>query len=190
MKKIFSILLALITFVNLTPVLAEDTGIQIIGGPETVAEAVNLDDWKVGQTVDISGFGEVTLVSADFVDEIYIRTNQIWEERFASYSEAEYLRLVVEILNTQTVEVDFFKQIDNGICTFDDTYFFGTWKRQYESLNGYPYGDKDRSFSINPMYRGKYIIVATLPNDVVKSKKPLSITFKIGDSEFTYHHRK
>ena len=52
------------------------------------------------------------------------------------------------------------------------------------------YQQKDQSHAISPMYRGKYIIVVTLPNDVVKSKKPLSITFKIGDNEFTYHHRK
>ena len=188
MKKVFSILLALFILQNLTMALAaDDTGVQIIGGPETSAETVSLDDWKPGQTVEITGFGDLTLVSAEFRNSILAGGGYY----FYSDGEADYLVLTVEILNTQTKDVNFYTLIDSGICSFDDTYQFGTWKRQYQSMTSERvYYSKDDSYSIDPMYRGKYIIVATLPNDVVNSKKPLSITFKIGDNEFTYHHRK
>ena len=188
MKKYLSLMLLMsLLLSNGAACLAEDTGIQIICGPEAPAETVNLDDWKPGQTADIQGFGELTFVSAEFVNRI-----ENWSmDGIQSGGEADYLRLIVEILNTQTSEVDFYKLIDSGICTYDEIYQFGTWKRQYRSLNSDDvFQTKDESYSISPLYRGKYIIVATLPNDVVKSKKPLSITFKIGDSEFTYHHRK
>ncbi len=187
MKKLFALLLALSVLCGLTPALAEDTGIKIINGPEAAAETVNLDDWKVGQTVDIPGFGTISLNSAEFVNFINYSTYY----GFDSGSEADYLKLVIEILNTQTVETDFYKLIDSGICTYDEIYQFGTWKRQYRSLNdSNVYEGKDDSYAVGPMYRGKYIVVVTLPNDVVSSKKPLSITFKIGDNECTYHHRK
>lgn len=188
MKKYLSLaLLVCLLLSNGAACLAEDTGIQIIGGPEVPAETVNLDDWKPGQTVDIQGFGELTFVSAEFVNRI-----ENWSiDGIQSGNEADYLRLIVEILNTQTTDVDFYKLIDSGVCSFDDTYQFGTWKRQYMNMTSDDvYQQKDQSHAISPMYRGKYIIVVTLPNDVVKSKKPLSITFKIGDNEFTYHHRK
>lgn len=186
MKRILSMVFVLMMLLTAVSAWAEDTGIQIIGGPEIAAETVNLDDWKVGETANIAGFGEVTLVSADFVDKIYYSDYNY----FNSGDEADYLKLKIEILNTQTVAVDYYKQIDSGICTFDDIYQFGAWKRQYENLNGYPMYKKDDSFAVKSMYRGKYIVVVTLPNDVVTSKKNLSITFKIGDNEFTYHHRK
>ena len=189
MKKFFSLLLILFILLNLMSASAEDTGIQMIGGPESAAETIDLDDWKPGQTVDIQGFGEVTFVSADFVNGI----KKVYDGRysFESGDEADYLRLIIEILNTQTTDVDFYKQIDSGICSYDDTYQFGTWKRQYEtSTSSQVYSEKEKSYAISPMYRGKYIIVVTLPNDVVKGNKPLSIKFKIGDNEFTYHHRK
>ena len=128
----------------------------------------------------------MTLVSADFKD--YIQNNNNY---FESGNEADYLMLVIEILNTQTVDVNIHRLIDSGVCIYDDTYQFGTWMRQYKVLDRIClYKQKDDSHDISPMYRGKYAVVATLPNDVVNGQKPLSVTFKIGENEFTYHHRK
>lgn len=79
--------------------MASDTGIMIIGGPDsTASDAVDLDDMKVNQTVDIDGFGEVTIVKADWADQI--GANRGWHT-FSSGAEAEYLYIDVRILNTQ-----------------------------------------------------------------------------------------
>ncbi len=194
MKKTAAILVLLILLCQ-TVCLAEDTGIQIISGPEQEVQTVNMDDWKVDQTAVISGFAEITLRDAAVVDGIEnsdTRNSYSWRG-FSSGNEAEYLSLIVDVLNTQTNPVDFLKLIDNGICTFErdgQEYQFGMWYRQYDAYDGFPYVKKDDGFAIEPMYRGKYIIVATLPNDVISSKDPLSITFKIGENEFTYNHRK
>lgn len=190
MKKLVAMMAVLVILGSMV-CYAEDTGIQIISGPLQEEETVNLDDWKVDETAVIPGFGEITFFYADVKDGLYDfeDSGTYWK----SGEEAEYLRLVIDILNTQTKAVDFYKLIGDVICTYEregQIYQFAGWYRQYASYNSYPYRSKDNSFAIEPMYRGKYLIVVTLPNDAINGKGSLSVTFKIGDNEFTYHHRK
>ena len=90
MKKI--ILLFFVVFLlTQSAAFATDTGIQIIGGSgfET-QENIDMDDWKVDQTVVIPGFGEVTLVSVKVMDEI--KAKESWDN-FRSGNEADYISL-------------------------------------------------------------------------------------------------
>ena len=189
MKKLISLILVILVLCSFSAVsFAEDTGIQMIGGPAAEeTETVNMDDIKVGDVASIPGFAQVTILKAGFADS-FLADNQKY---FKSDTEADYLYVLLEILNTQYVPVDFYKKIsDDIVCNFGDGYQFGGWKRQYTRPDGYPYADKEKSFEINPLYTGVYMVVVTLPNAVVASKEPLSVTFKIGENEFTYNERK
>jgi len=208
MKKVFSMILILLMLLGYSAAMAEDTGIQIIGGSETGAETVNLDDWKEGDTARISGFGEITLVSCSFVDTIpysvYTSFNVISanktvsdgdaKESFISGSAADYLRIRVHILNIQKKPFDYYKVFgDEILCTFGDDYKFGGWTRQERKVDDrfwVMYESKDSSYAIDSLYEGYFDVVVTLPNYVVNSKEPLSVTFSIGDNEFTVHIRK
>lgn len=201
MRKILSLLLILSMLLGCAAAIAEDTGIQVIGGSEAEAETVNLDDWKEGDTAKISGFGDITLVSCGFTDTIpysvYLNT---WssdgeaKESFKSGSSADYLRIRIYILNTQKNPFDFYKVFgDEIICTFGDDYKFGGWARQERKEDDrfwVMYESYDSSYAINSLYDGYFDVVVTLPNYVVSSKEPLSVTFSIGDNEFTVNVRK
>lgn len=189
MKKIIALLLTLLVVGSCMAALAEDTGIQIIGGNDKPAEAVNLDNMKVGETAKIEGFGEVTITFADWRNSI---KTSVWNDYWNSGSEAEYLYLKIRILNTQKKAQNYLNMFGDVVCEFDDGFQFAGWYRQREedTDDGNLYKSSTDGYDISPLYAGQYGVIVTLPNYVVDSKAPLSVTFKIGENEFTYHHRK
>ena len=189
MKKFLSMLLILSMLLAAAAAFAEDTGIQVIGGPSTEESTpVSLDDMKIGKTVKIDGFGDVTILSVEQRDKISY--NGGWDS-WNSGAEAEYLYIKLRILNTQKSARDYAQEFHDIVCDFGDGFQFGGWYRQREDdTNGYLYKDAKASYEISPLYAGQYGVIVTLPNFVMESKEPLSVTFHIGDNEFTYHHRK
>ena len=199
MKKILSLVLAAVLLLGCSVTFAEggdDTGIQMIGGPEDdAAETVNLDDWKEGQTAEIPNFANITLVSVKFVDKIdYDYFLGSGTAAFESGTQAEYLRIRMQLLNTKKAAFNFLNEFGDVICMYGDGYQFGGWKRQeFLWLNNedwYVYEEADQSHEIDSLYQGYFDVVVTLPNYVVESKEPLSVTFTIGESEFTVNVRK
>lgn len=192
MKKIIALLLTLLVVGSSMAALAEDTGIQIIGGNDKPAEAVNLDNMKVGETAEIEGFGEVTITFADYYDTIRHLDSGGYRDTWNSGPEAEYLYLKIRILNTQKKAQNYLNMFGDVICEFDDGFQFAGWYRQRnkDTDDGYLYNSSTDGYDISPLYAGQYGVIVTLPNYVVDSKAPLSVTFKIGENEFTYHHRK
>lgn len=190
MKKVFTWMLALLIMGCSMLAFAEDTGIQIIGGKEEAAEVVNLDNMKVGETAKIEGFGDVTILSAEWTDQL--RKGGQYSNPFCAGSEAEYLYLEVRILNTQKKTTNYMQLFGDIICDFGDGYQFAGWirQRQGDTDKERLYESSSDGYDISPLYAGRYAVVVTLPNYVVNSKEPLSVTFKIGENEFTYHHRK
>ncbi len=199
MKRMLSLFLVCLLLLVCAFAFAEDTGVQVIGGTAMEVETVNLDDWKVGETAIIPGFGEITLLEVKFVDKIlyYYNPEAIVPDYsyryFESGSQADYLRIELKILNTQKKSYDFLKSFGETICTFGDDYQFRGWARQERYIDrcGWTmYYDADSSYSIDMLYNGYYDVVVTLPNVVVSSKEPLSVTFTIGENEFTVNVRK
>ncbi len=187
MKRIFAWMLALLILGCSMTAFADDTGIKVISGENEAAETVNLDDMKVGVTAKIEGFGDVTILSAEWKNKLQYD----WSSYLSSGSEAEYLYLEVRILNTQKKAVNYMQMFGDIICDFGDGYQFGGWVRQHRSDEdgSYVYKESSDSYDIGTLYAGRYAVVVTLPNYVVNSKEPLSVTFKIDENEFTYHHR-
>ena len=193
MKKILSLVLAAVLLLGCSVTFAEggdDTGIQMIGGPEDdAAGTVNLDDWKVGETVEIPNIANITLAQVDFKDYLGVLYDS---DYFDSGEQAEYLYICVRVLNTKKTAFNFLPSFGDVICNFGDGYQFGGWKRQEHLSNGkwYRYEKADEYHEIGPLYSCDFCIVVTLPNYVVESKEPLSVTFTIGESEFTVNVRK
>lgn len=192
MKKFLSMLLILSMLLAAAAAFAEDTGIQVIGGPSTEESTpVSLDDMKIGKTVKIDGFGDVTILAVEWDDWISRRYNSGGSGSWNSGKEAEYLYIKLRILNTQKSARDYAQEFHDIVCDFGDGFQFGGWYRQREDdTDGYLYEDAKASYEISPLYAGQYGVIVTLPNIVMESKEPLSVTFHIGDNEFTYHHRK
>ncbi len=193
MKKILSLVLAAVLLLGCSVTFAEggdDTGIQMIGGSQDdAAGAVNLDDWKESETAEIPDFANITLVSVKFQDKIEVDP---WT-RFESGAQAEYLRIRMHFLNTKKTAFNFLNVFGDVICNFGEGYQFGGWKRQEWLRNNkewYVCEKAEDCSAIDPLYEGYFDVMVTLPNYVVESKEPLSVTFTIGQSEFTVNVRK
>lgn len=187
MKRVIA-LVAIFLVLSVQVVYADDTGVQIIGGPELEAEIINMDDIKVNQLVGISGYADIRIDSAAFTDIILTDNDPI---DFVSGDSADYFQIRVWLLNTKRESYDFYNDFGEVICDFGDGYQFGGWVRQVNLANrGLTKRLADDHFKIDMLYEGMFDVVVTLPNHVVNSKEPLSITFTIGGSEFTYNVRK
>lgn len=194
MKKILAMLIVLSLLLPAAAALADDdTGVQIIGGPATESAPVSLDDMKIGETAKIEGFGAVTILSVEWMDGILRCDANGWNNNsWESGSEAQFLYLKVRILNTQKKAQNFLKMFSDIVCDYGDGYTFAGWCRQRSADDEQKrlYTGREDGYEISPLYAGQYGVIVTLPNLVVESKEPLSVTFKIGEHEFTYHHRR
>ena len=190
MKKIFSILLVLFMLLTASAALAEDIGIQIIGGPEAEQETVCLDDFKVGDTAVIDGYGEIGFVNARWTDFI----NGQGQNSYNAQKGAIYLQLQFDILNTHRGQYNYYDDFSEIICTYDSDYQFGGWLREHVNNSEDVLLWEEEGSPVDMMYRGKYSVVVTLPMDVytrvTEEGKPLTVSFKLGENEFTYIWRK
>ena len=204
MKKVVLILLVLSLLFCHFAVIAEDMGVQVIGGPNTETEPVSLDDVKLDVEVEIDGYGAIKPITFFIDDWFYV----IDEKEFRSGQEADYILLYLDILNTTTKEMDYRANADVKVI-FDDVYEYGGWSYQidYDYNNGNYWTDNNhpnysgkqnqlyglspsKAFAIKPMYKGHYVFGCTLPNAILESKKPLRMVITIDGNEITYNIRK
>lgn len=68
MKKILLVLLVLSMLLSASAALAEDLGVQVIGGPDAEAMTMSLDDLQIGQSYTIDGYAKVKPVEYLVVD--------------------------------------------------------------------------------------------------------------------------
>lgn len=170
-------------------------GIQMIGGGNTssvVENDVDLDNMKVNKTAKIEGFGEVTIIEAGWSDSLMYTNSYGNAYSWNSGAEADYLFLNVRILNTQKEAKEFLAEFGDVICDYGDGYQFKGWIRQFkkDTDKAHVFEKDTEKYEISPLYAGRYLVVVTLPNIVKESEKePLSVTFKLGDNDFTYIFR-
>lgn len=205
MKKILSILLALLMLLSASAALAENMGIQMIGGPDMETEPVSLDDVKLNVDIEIEGYGILTPTSFEYSDTLrYYKkgehnTDYHQECYYSSGIEADYALFRMDITNTQINAADFTKSA-TVVVWYDDVYQYAGWVYQYNYNNVDNHGDRgggdvrvintEDNFVIDPMYEGHYLFGCTLPNAVVNGKKPLRIVITLDDNEITYNIRK
>lgn len=207
MRTLLSLLLMASLILSCSAAMAKDgMDVQVIGGPEADAEPVSLDDIKLNAAAEAEGQFTFKATSFEYVDYLlYYRggitdTHPVYDRdsQYNSGLEADYAILRADILNEKRNDVDFLKDC-NVIVTYDGSYQYGGWAYQYNYDNG-DYAncgggdvrviDPKDNFAIGPMYEGHYAFGCTLPNSIVSSKKPLSMTITLGGNEITYNIRK
>lgn len=209
MKKLLMVMLVLAMVVGSSAALAENMGVQVIGGSEIESDPVSLTDIKIGAEAEIDGWGMITLTDGKYIDSLNqykqgkttVAGNWV---RFNSGEEADYFIIQADILNTTKTEKDYLSDVEVK-AVFDDDIEYAGWFYQYNwdnetkdtewnELNGIQNKefviDKADQFSIGPYYAGHYCFGCTLPNAVVNSKKPLRIEISIDGNEITYNIRK
>lgn len=189
MKKGWLCLFVLLMVLTASAALAENMGVQIIGGPETETKQVSLEDFKLNVPVVVDGFGTLTGTKFEIVDELsYYSGIQI--NRHKSGNEADYALFSMDILNMQTKAVDFLDQFDVK-AIFDDVYEYAGWAYQRNSDKKIEVAlSSGDNFAIEPMYNGHYYFGCTLPNAVIESKAPLKLIINISGNEIIYNIRK
>ena len=204
------LLLVVMLFVMLWGIAAQAEGIIILGGPEQSAEPVKLNDFKVGNTATLEGYAEVTFVKAEWAHKLQTYNKNMYKSLDSkgwahstyvnSGTAAIYLRLYLDILNLHMEPYDFYGDITDVVCTYDEDYRFGGWVRQQRLVTSESYGtvysvdtllNEAVGVDVAMLYRGQYSILVTLPNDVyqraMKEGKSLRVDFKIGENEVTYN---
>lgn len=155
MKKYIAILLMMIIALSFSAV-AEDLGVQVIGGEAAAMETLTLDDMKLEQEYKINGYASVAPKTFEFVnmfaqynkgnaganeteyqfngkysyvytgDAGYFYKNMSWQD---SGNNADFAMLKVDITNLSKEANKFIEQSSVKVV-YDDDYEFGGWIRQ------------------------------------------------------------
>lgn len=113
-----------------------------------------------------------------------------WVVHHESKSQADYAFLMMDVLNTTNIDVDFTKDCSVKVV-FDDNVEYAGWLYQRNlDLNLTTWIDPSDNFAISPYYEGHYVFGCTLPNAVINSKAPLRMEINLGGNEITYNIRK
>lgn len=158
MRKMLTMVLALLLALSMSSAYAEDLGIQVIGGPNAATQTQSLDDIQVGTTYTLDGFAKVTPVEYLVVDyfaqfnkdadytKIYSGTqdSEVYYEPKREYNaamsykdaswqdsgmNAEFVWLKLDIINLQKEPISFMKNIEVKVV-YDGEYEFAGWVRQ------------------------------------------------------------
>ena len=198
MTRLMNVLLtlALVSMLAMTAntSMADTTGVVIICGPDETSrecEPVNLNDLKEGQLVSIPGYADFRIEKIEFSDWVE-HTYDLGdiEYVYSSGESADFLRIRLWVLNTNTEPHDYYRDFGEIVCDFADKYQFGGWLRQVGMKSKKPYDSENKHYEIDPLYEGMFDVFVTLPNYVVESKDLLSVTFSFGGNEITCQVRK
>ena len=157
MRKMLTMVLALLLALSMSSAYAEDLGIQVIGGPNAATQTQSLDDIQVGTTYTLDGFAKVTPVEYLVVDYFaqfnkdadytniphgYGASHVYFESPIHTYDDyykdaswqdsgmnAEFIWLKLDITNLQKEPISFMKNIEVKV-TYDGEYEFAGWVRQ------------------------------------------------------------
>lgn len=193
MKRLTLVAMLLLITLCFTQAVAQDMGVQPIGGFETNAGTVSLDDVKLNVNAEL-GDGSVftptscsTINSLDYYPKGASGANI---HKMKSGEEADYLVFNVDILNTTLSDINYLSDFEVKVIA-DDTYEFAGWAYQYDfDKNKTVVISEEDFFAISPMYTGHYVFGCTLPNAVVEGKTPLRMEIKLMGNEITYNVRK
>lgn len=159
MKKIFTMLLVLSMLLGCSVAMAEDLGVQVIGGPDSASTPMSLDDMQLGKSYTIDGYAKITPVDALFVDyfaqfakdadyrdvnydyrgdnvyyqEEALKGNGAYYYKQAGWMDsglnADFFWLQIDITNAQKKSVKFMSSASVKIV-YDEEYEFNGWVRQ------------------------------------------------------------
>lgn len=154
MRKMLTMVLALLLALSMSSACADDLGIQVIGGPNAATQTQSLDDIQVGTTYTLDGFAKVTPVeylvvdyfgqfnkdanysstsytyndsnTRVYYDSVYFLVDASWQD---SGMNAEFVWLKLDIINLQKESISFMKNMEVKVI-YDGEYEFAGWVRQ------------------------------------------------------------
>jgi len=194
MKKLVSLLVALLLLTSAA--LAGDTGVSIIGGPDSYYtngyfQPITVDDVVFDCPYSVQGFGTIEFYNVEWMDA-FISANpdgtRDYDYNFESGSNCEFLRISLKITNTTNRAIDYLPMIQNIVCTCTDGYMYGGWTRQRlitAEDGGMVYMDAYTSYAIQPCSTGRYVVCVTLPNSRMDIRQTLAVSFNINENQFT-----
>ncbi|RKJ51755.1 hypothetical protein D7Y05_01440 [bacterium 1XD42-54] len=189
-KKIFAGILVASMMLGGTAYAAEqDLGVVALTpvGEEDAAESVTLEDLKVGDFVEIEGFGDLTALLFEFKDEFYMKSDG-WKR---TGDQADFAILKIKMLNTNTSAKRYLNDFEVKMI-YDDKYEYQGWALQCEGDDEDYYAMRvsEDTGTIDPLYVGYYMFGCTVPNAVVEGKAPLRMEINFDGNEITYNVRK
>lgn len=192
MKRNIAILL--ITMLYLASIFADDgLGVQVIGGKKKTSDPISLEDVKLNVEVEIDGLGIIkpTEYATYNLFYVYQKGSSRYTEEQRSGAEADYVVFRMDITNTTKEEKNYLSNCSVRVSFDSDEYIFGgkAYQLDYDISEKTPRNPQD-NFPIAPMYQGHYLFACTLPNAIMNSEKPLSMTITIDGNEITYNIRK
>lgn len=193
MKRTIAMLL--IAALCLASILADDgLGVQVIGGKKKTSDPVSLEDVKLNVEVEVDGLGIIKPTEYNTYNyfSVYDKGSSGSNyRRQNSGAEADHVVLSMDITNTTKEEKNYLSNCSVRVSFDNEEYIFGgkAYQLDYDINNEVPRHPQD-NFPIAPMYQGHYWFVCTLPNAVINSEKPLSMTVTIDGNEITYNIRK
>lgn len=187
MKK--ATLLIIVMLLAMTALFAEEKGVTLISSPGSNNEKGTLEDMKLNQSIKVDKFGKITLTEIKEVDSYGYQYNGYHhrDDNWNSGTEANYLYIKADILNTNKENYDYLKKC-SVTAYYDDGFVYSGWAEQFNWDNSKQY--RSDKFAIKPMYYGHYGFFVTLPNSVLEDTAPLKIVVKMDNVEFTYYVRK
>lgn len=192
MKRTIAILL--IATMCLASIFADDgLGVQVIGGKNKASEPISLEDVKLNVEVEIDGLGIIKPTEYTTYNSfsVYSKGSTYYTESQRSGEEADHVVFRMDITNTTKEEKNYLSNCSVKVSFDNDEYIFGgkAYQLDYDVSKGTPRNPQD-NFPIAPMYQGHYWFACTLPNAIMNSEKPLSMTITIDGNEITYNIRK
>lgn len=177
MKKFIAIFLMIMLALGCTAV-AEDLGVQVIGGETAETVPVSLDDLKIGTVYTIDGYAKIEPVEYLVVDwfgqfnkdanysntnydryddRVYYDEDCIYYYREAAWQEsgtnAEFVWLKLDVTNIQKTSVPFMKEISVK-AVYADEYEFSGWVRQIN----YDYNEECYRYNVDTRGGGTAVL--------------------------------
>ncbi|RKJ51753.1 YARHG domain-containing protein [bacterium 1XD42-54] len=158
------------------------------------ADATAVGDLKIGDTVEIDGFGELTVLSFEFADtfqHLYDGMNKIQ----MSGDDADYAILKIRVLNTTTSKKKYLNDFSVKMKS-DEKYGYQGWAFQYEtdSENENAVIAMDVSEAeqkglreIESLCEGYYMFGCTLPQEIVTGNGRLSMEIDFDGNKMIYY---
>ena len=192
MKRTIAMLL--IATLCLASILADDgLGVQVIGGKKKTSDPVSLEDVKLNVEVEVDGLGIIKPTEYNTYNSfsVFSKGSTNYRDTQSSGAEADYVVFRMDITNTTKEEKNYLSNCSVRVSFDNDEYIFGgkAYQLDYDIRNDIPRNPQD-NFPIAPMYQGHYWFACTLPNAIMNSEKPLSMTVTIDGNEITYNIRK
>lgn len=192
MKRTIAMLV--IATLCLASILADDgLGVQVIGGKKKTSDPVSLEDVKLNVEVEVDGLGIIKPTEYTTYDyfSVFSKGSTYYNDGQRSGAEADYVVFRMDITNTTKEEKNYLSNCSVRVSFDNDEYIFGgkAYQLDYDISEKTPRNPQD-NFPIAPMYQGHYWFACTLPNAIMNSEKPLSMTITIDGNEITYNIRK